>query len=32
MSLLDCLVLDEDEFSRAFDSLHNMLICRTVGD
>jgi hypothetical protein len=32
MSLLDSLVLDEQEFSRAFDSLHNMLICRTVGD
>jgi hypothetical protein len=32
MSLLDGLVLDEEEFSRAFDSLHNMLICRTVGD
>jgi hypothetical protein len=32
MSLLDTLVLDEEEFSHAFDSLHNMLICRTVGD
>jgi len=32
MSLLDSLALDEREFSAAFDSLHNMLICRTVGD
>jgi hypothetical protein len=32
MSLLDSLALDEGDFSRAFDSLHNMLICRTVGD
>ena len=32
MSLLDSLALDEGEFSAAFDSLHNMLICRTVGD
>lgn len=32
MSLLEALALDEEEFSRAFDSLHNMLICRTVGD
>lgn len=32
MSLLNSLVLDEEEFSKAFDSLHNMLICRTVGD
>jgi len=32
MSLLERLALDEAEFSRAFDSLHNMLICRTVGD
>lgn len=32
MSLLERLELDEAEFSAAFDSLHNMLICRTVGD
>lgn len=32
MSLLERIVLDDDEFSQAFDSLHNMLICRTVGD
>jgi hypothetical protein len=32
MSLLESLELNEDEFSKAFDSLHNMLICRTVGD
>ena len=32
MSLLESLALDEHDFSRAFDSLHNMLICRTVGD
>jgi hypothetical protein len=32
MSLLDCLVFDEDEFSLVFDLLHNMFICRTVGD
>jgi hypothetical protein len=32
MSLLDALVLDEQVFSKAFDALHNVLICRTVGD
>jgi len=32
MSLLESLALDAGDFSRAFDSLHNMLICRTVGD
>lgn len=32
MSLLDALILDEDAFSSAFDALHNVLICRTVGD
>ena len=32
MSLLESLALDAGDSSRAFDSLHNMLICRTVGD
>jgi len=32
MSLKDYLELDEKSFSNAFDALHNVLICRTVGD
>jgi hypothetical protein len=32
MSLLEAMPLREDEFHASFESLHNILICRCIGD